>query len=84
MARTKPMADITLSDGKEINFDLDKITIKEYRGLFETSQDEEDYSTIAKASGLKPEEIAGLSYNDWRRLTRAFFKKASEPLEDPN
>lgn len=78
------MADITLKDGREITFDLDKITIKEYRALFETSQDEEDYATIAKASGLNPDDVAGLSYSDWRRLTRAFFKKAAEPLEDPN
>ena len=79
------MSDITLSDGREITFDLNKITIKEYRALFRVEQpDEEEYASLAKVSGLTAEEVANLGFKDWRRFARAFFEKASQPLADPN
>jgi hypothetical protein len=79
------MADITLSDGREITFDLNKISIREYRALFKTTQpDDEEYASLAKVCGLKPDDVASLGYVDWRKLCLAFFNKAREPLADPN
>ena len=79
------MADITLSDGREITFDLNKISIKEYRALFKPEQpDTEEYKLLARVSGLTADEVGNLGYDDWRRFARAFFEKAREPLADPN
>jgi hypothetical protein len=79
------MADITLSDGRALTFDLYKLTIKEYRSLFDKTQaqDEED-RLIARTVGLSLDEYQALAYPDFRRLADAFFKKAREPLADPN
>ena len=55
------MANVTLSDGREIEFDLSKMTIREYRALFDAGQPEEDeYKTLAKVSGLSEDEIGDL------------------------
>jgi len=79
------MADVILSDGREINFDLSRITIREYRRLFDREQSEdEEFATLAKAAGISEEDVANLSYTDWRRFGQAFFAKAREPLADPN
>jgi hypothetical protein len=79
------MADITLSDGRALTFDLYQLTIKEYRSLFDKTQaqDEED-RLIARTAGLSLDEYQALPYPDFRRLAEAFFKKAREPLSDPN
>lgn len=79
------MADVTLSDGREITFDLNKVTIREYRALFNAQQpDEDEYATLAKAAGMKPEAVSALGFEDWRQFGKAFFRKAQEPLADPN
>lgn len=79
------MADVTLSDGREIEFDLSKLTIKEYRSLFDPSQPEEDeYGILGRVSGLSAEEIEELPLLEWKRFYGGFLKKAREPLADPN
>ncbi len=67
------------------DIDLNRITIREYRALFdkEQSQADED-AVIAKACGLTVDELLGLSQPEYRRLIKAFFEKAREPLDDPN
>lgn len=78
-------ADVTLSDGRELTIDLNRVTISEYRALFKTDQpDEEEYAILAKVCGVETAEIAALGYIDWKRTWQAFFKKAQEPLADPN
>lgn len=78
--------DFVLKDGREVFFDIDAITIKEYRALLKPTQtDEEETATLAKVSGLKPEDIDGFKLGEWKRFTRAFFAKANDPsLSDPN
>jgi hypothetical protein len=79
------MADLTLSDGKEITFDLSKMTIREYRGLFSTTEDTDTSDgTIAKVAGLTLEEFQALPFPDYRRVSAKFFARAREPLTDPN
>ena len=78
-------ADVILSDGREITFNLNKVTIKEYRALFDVAQpDQEEYAILAKASGLTAEAVGNLGFDDWRLFATAFFEKAREPLADTN
>jgi hypothetical protein len=82
MEPTKP--DFVTKAGVEIVFDLDRITIKEYRTLFEDRQtDEAGDAIIAKCTGLTVDQVQSLGQNEWRRLVKAFFAKAREPLSDP-
>ena len=77
------MADVTLSDGREITFDLLKISQKEYRALFSNAQpDTEGDEIVGRCCGMSAEEVGDLPQPDYRRLVRAFFKRASEPLDD--
>ncbi len=75
------MADVTLHDGREITIDLNAITITEYRSLFDKNQpaDEED-AIFSKVAGCN---VAELPFNDYRKVTAAFFAKVKEP-PDPN
>lgn len=76
--------DIVLRDGREVFFDLDAITITEYRAMLKPTQtDEEESATLAKVSGLKPKDIDGFTLGEWKRFTKAFFERAREPA-DPN
>lgn len=78
------MSDLTLADGREIEIDLNAISIKEYRELFKSGQpDEEEFRTLAKACGMTAAEVEALGYVDYRRLLKAFIDKAREPLADP-
>lgn len=80
-----PMADLILGGGREVNFDLSKISEREYRTLFDRGQSIEDEDAlIAKVTGLGVEELLDLSKNDFKRIWASFFKKVREPLADPN
>jgi len=84
------MADIVLSDGREITFDLTKLTMREYAGLFDSSQPVDvDAAIIARVCGMTDEEYAALQKSetvtlyDWKKLHALFFKRCREPLLDP-
>lgn len=80
-----PKADITLPGGREITFDLSRISEREYRTLFDRGQSIEDEDAlIAKVTGLAVEELLDLSKADFKRIWAAFFKKVREPLSDPS
>lgn len=77
-------ADYVLKDGREIRFDLSKMSVAEWRSLLDPKQTVENEDLIiSKVSGLKPEDLPALGYIEWRRLIKAFFKKAQEPIS-PN
>jgi hypothetical protein len=79
------MPDLVLKDGREIEIDLHKITIGEWRALLDPKQpDDEEYKTIAKVSGLTAEEVEELSFLDFRSLGQAISQKAANPISDPN
>jgi len=71
--------------GVDITFDLEKITITEYRkfatGALLSADDDE---ILARVCGQPVEWVGALSQPNYRRLTAAFFKAAREPLNDPN
>ena len=78
------MADVKIGD-TELTFDLEKITITEYRDFAKGSfTDGEDDSVLAKVTGQPVEYFSALSQPAYRRVLVAFFKKAREPLSDPN
>jgi hypothetical protein len=71
--------------GIEITFDLEKVSISEYRKFSSGSlMDEADDEILARVTGQPVEWVRGLSQPNYRRLCRAFFKRASGPLDDPN
>jgi hypothetical protein len=65
--------------------DLMRITIAEYRSLLDKNQlPEQEDEVLAKAAGITPEALRALPYPEWKRLAQDLFKKAREPLSDPN
>jgi hypothetical protein len=75
---------VKLSDGREIEYDLRNITLKEYKALFDPKQvDGEDYTILAKVTGMKPDEFEGLSLYDTKLIWQGFFKVTKEPLANP-
>lgn len=86
MARgRKLMADFQLKNGSEVDFDLDTFTIDEYSQFRAgTLPGDGDYDFMAKVIGMKVDEVKNLPFMDWKRMVKAFFKKATRPLDDPN
>ena len=82
MEHGKP--DLTLADGREINFNFDAITIREFRSLFDVNQpDDEEYAIFGKLIGMSADEVADLSYAEWKKLIKAIPQKARELSENP-
>lgn len=74
-----------LSDGREFAIDLNKVTMREFRTLFDTGMSEIDSDRIlAKCAGLTVDELLDLPYPDYRRVFAEFLAKARNPLDDPN
>jgi hypothetical protein len=79
------MSDLTLSDGRELDIDMNKITIKEWRALLNPEQKEnEEYRILGKVVGLSGKDIEKLGQEDFRWLGTKVAEKASRPLTDPN
>jgi hypothetical protein len=82
MASTK--ADYVLADGRELVFDLDRLSMREYRAFCKGSLlSEDDDQLLAKVTGLPVESFGDLPQPEYRRVLAAFFTKAREPLADP-
>ena len=79
------MTDIILKDGREITFDLSQMTFGQYLGLFDPKEAEErSDKTLARVAGLEFKELKALPFPEYKRLIVALFRKAREPLSDPN
>ena len=78
------MADLKIG-ADEITFDLEQITITEHRKFSKGSMmDEEDDELLAKVIDKPVEWVRELSQPNYKRLLQGYFKKAREPLADPN
>lgn len=74
----------TLTSGRGVTIDLSKITLKEWRALFDGSQPEAaGDEIIGKITGLTPEEVLDLPILDWKGLIAAILKKYRDPLQTP-
>jgi hypothetical protein len=79
------MADFTTKSGIEINFDFEKITVAQYRAIFDPkSAVEMDDSIIEKVCGVDSGFILGLTVKENTRLFKAFVKSANTAIDDPN
>lgn len=79
------MADVKLSNGKEITIDLYKINIKEYENMFDKDvSDEAKRALMCKTFNISVEEFEALPMPDGLQLQKAFWKRSQEPLADPN
>lgn len=78
-------ADVVLSNGQEITFDLNKVTYRQWKGIWSSSESDEDSDvTIARCAGITPEELNELSWLDFRQLLSALNQKGTKPLSAPN
>jgi len=76
--------DVKLSDGRGLRIDLSQITMLQFRSVLDPAQDAVEGDTIiGKCVGMTAEELGALPLPDYKRLVRAFFRKAREPLADP-
>ena len=79
------MPDLVLKDGREIEIDMYQLSIGEWRALLSPDQEDEDeYKTLAKITGLTAEEVEEIKQPDYKLLIQAVIKKAANPLSDPN
>lgn len=78
------MADYTLGNGREITFDLHKLNMRQWRGLFDASEsDERSDETLARVAGLSADEMDALDFIEYKQLFAAFLRKTREPLANP-
>jgi hypothetical protein len=80
---TDKKIDCTLSDGRAVAFDLNRMTVREWRTfLGETSAEAED-GLIERCADLPAGTIEALGFNDWTAITGAFYKRVKE-ARNPN
>jgi len=78
------MADVTLSDGKEITFNKKKIKRREWTRLFSVDQPvEEAEEIIGRFSQTSTEYIHELTVYDWQLLLKTAKDVIARPI-DPN
>jgi len=80
------MSDFTLSSGKEITFDLTKLTHGQWKGLIRpTKGAEKEDAIISRCSDLSIEELDALGEREYRAIADAFVKRVVSPISsDPN
>ena len=73
-------ADLTLSDGKEVVFDLKKMSRQEYRDLHNPAYtDENDDLVLAKVTSIDIEELRDMNMEDYSRLIWQLIRKVQQP-----
>lgn len=79
------MADIPALPAVAWTFDLTKVTRKEYSDFrLGKLSDDGDNAILARVTGMSVDIIQAMPLIEFRWMVRAFFKKATEPLADPN
>jgi hypothetical protein len=72
-----------LSNGSVIKVDLEKITIKEWRFMWNVKTDDLISDEIfGRCVGMSLEEIEALSMRDYQRVASAIRKAAGLPIPD--
>lgn len=79
------MADVTLSDGRELTLNLFAVTHAEHVRMAKgTTTAEEDAAILSRVVGMTPADFDNLPQPDWRRVVVRYWEKSREPLADPN
>jgi hypothetical protein len=75
---------VKLHDGREISIDLYKVTRREFSrfGEKDTPEDEEN-AILAKAAGLKADEIPNLPQPDFDKIVIEFYKTRRDLMANP-
>jgi len=77
-------ADLVLSDGREITFNFNAITIREWRSLYDIKQSEdEEYRIVGKMIGCDTEIVKEFGYQDWVEIIKSMRVKARELNANP-
>lgn len=73
----------TLPDGREVSPDLNLLTVREVRSIFDKAQpqDEED-ALIAKCYGMELEDYLSQPYPVFRKLVTAFIDAIRNPVSN--
>lgn len=78
------MKEVTLSTKETLTIDTNRVSIKEFRSLFDAKQpDEDEYAIIGKIIGKTGEQVGEFGQRDYRLVLDAVIKAAGEPLTDP-
>ena len=77
------MADCVLSDGREVTFDLNQMTVDEWRAFFDKITPEGEDSPIESCAGFEPGSIRKMGIDNWKAITAAFYKRMTTPHTDP-
>jgi hypothetical protein len=76
--------DCVLSDGRKIFIDLSKVSIQEWRDMFDSKQKVEAGDLVqSRVAGLTLEELHALNVNDWKLLNKTMFDVFKQPLANP-
>jgi hypothetical protein len=79
------MSGFKLSDGREVAIDLGKITIKEWKSLFNPAQpDEDEFALISRITGLSVDDVENMKQPDYRLLMVELVARSLNPVSDPN
>ena len=79
------MSDFTLSDGREVDINLYKLNIKEWRSLSNPAQpEEEEFELIARVIGWKVEDLEKVLQPDYELMLTAIVLRSRNPVSDPN
>jgi len=74
---------ITLKSGKQVKIDLYALTVAEIREfLTAKKKDHEGDVILGKACGMTADELAALPFPDYRKITKEFWERMSDPLKD--
>ncbi len=75
----KPMALYKVKEGLEVSIDMNNVTIKEWRSLFDNSHTfEEDDAIVSKITGLSIDTLANLTQPEYRRLFHAIVEASKQ------
>lgn len=85
MADELGISRVSLGKDKEIVIDLGRVTLREFRSIFDNAQPQVDEDKIvAKACGLTLDEYLNLPQPVARRVIAEFMRAATQPLAVPN
>lgn len=77
------MFKILLKSKGEIEINLYNLSVGDVRSLLDTKKKQHEGDEIlGKAVGMTAEELADLSYPDYRKLTKFFWECVNDPLKD--
>jgi len=79
------MKTVTLHDGRELTIDLYRVTMAEWRSLFDPKQAQaEEDAIVARILGIEADALRSLPFPDFRKAMKAVLDVGSGPLDDPN